>query len=131
MSPISFKFAVICDEIRREDNGKFLIIGAYAAEILVLEFPIALGLAAFLPFEAQEKQSLELEFQALVNGQRVYGANGHIEIVSGEPPFADALPINRIGMVLYGEGAIEFQARQKDGEWQTVRRLSVKRRVVP
>ena len=130
MKKISFKFAVVCDDIRREDNGKFMIIGAYAAELIVSEFPAPLVLSAFIPFEAEKKESFDLEFQVLIDGQRVYKASGRIEVVSGEPPLIDALPILRILMTLNGEGTIEFQAREKDKEWETVRRLPVKKRPV-
>jgi hypothetical protein len=61
--PVDIKSAIICDDIRREDNGKMLFIGVYVGEILVAEFPIALRLTWVLFGKHQKTASHDMEFR--------------------------------------------------------------------
>ncbi|WP_135507511.1 DUF6941 family protein [Roseovarius aestuariivivens] len=40
--------AIFCDDIRREDNGKLLIIGAYGGNIIVNKLPVQLRLSIWI-----------------------------------------------------------------------------------
>jgi hypothetical protein len=51
---IDIDFAFICDEVRREDNGKLLIIGVYTNDIIVMNFPVNLLLAVVVGFNVDE-----------------------------------------------------------------------------
>jgi hypothetical protein len=42
---ITVKHVVVCDDIRREDNGKEILIGVYSGGIIVPQFPVPLALA--------------------------------------------------------------------------------------
>jgi len=43
--PAAIKSVIVCDDVRREDNGKILIVGAYIGEILLSALPATIGLA--------------------------------------------------------------------------------------
>jgi hypothetical protein len=45
---LEVKYAIVCDDIRTEDNGKDIIIGVYNDKILVRSFPAALALSLWL-----------------------------------------------------------------------------------
>jgi hypothetical protein len=45
VNAISFKHAMLCDDVRREDNGKLIIIGLYGGDIRVSSLPATLVLA--------------------------------------------------------------------------------------
>lgn len=53
------KGVVLCDEIRQEANGKYIILGVYSAGIAVQQLPAQLGLSLYLilqfPKEGQHK----------------------------------------------------------------------------
>lgn len=36
---VGFEYSLVCDDVRREENGKFIFIGVYANNILLSEFP--------------------------------------------------------------------------------------------
>lgn len=45
--PLKEKYSIICDEVRQEMNGKFLILGMYVGNIAVPQLPVTLSLTLF------------------------------------------------------------------------------------
>ena len=91
-SKISIRGAILCDDVRKEDNGKILLIGVYSSDILVRQFPFKKNLCLWLhgPAERGEykiqvrvsvtaednsearqevKQEIEVEFQPKENAE--------------------------------------------------------------
>lgn len=58
---MSTKYAIFCDEIRQEMNGKYFVIGCYSRDAMVPSFPATLGLSALV---ACETPSQKFEFNA-------------------------------------------------------------------
>ena len=46
--PVKLDYAILCDDIRKEDNGKMMLIGIYSGDILVPTFPSKLPLSMLL-----------------------------------------------------------------------------------
>jgi len=44
---LTLRATLICDEIRREDNGKLLFVGVYTPNLVVRQLPATLPLCAF------------------------------------------------------------------------------------
>lgn len=66
-TPLNIRSVVVCDEVRREDNGKALIIGAYVGDIVLPKFPTRLPLAFYFigTGTAPGRGSVELRIQYL------------------------------------------------------------------
>jgi hypothetical protein len=45
---ITSKFSIMCDEVRLENNGKFLIVGMYMSDMTVPQFPFIVPVLTFL-----------------------------------------------------------------------------------
>lgn len=45
---ITHKFTLLCDDVRREDNGKLIIVGLYTPNIMVSQIPIVFPTLTFL-----------------------------------------------------------------------------------
>ena len=60
---LAIKHMIVCDEVRREDNGKRIIIGVYTNTILVPEFPFVLPSLTFFSF-ARASESGDFPFEA-------------------------------------------------------------------
>jgi hypothetical protein len=45
---ITERYIVVCDEIRREDNGKLILLGVYFREIIVQALPLTIPSLTFL-----------------------------------------------------------------------------------
>jgi hypothetical protein len=52
--------ATICDDIRREDSGKFILIGAYIGNLGVLEFPVDERFCCLLKVDGLTKDAKKL-----------------------------------------------------------------------
>jgi hypothetical protein len=46
-APLEIRSVVVCDDVRRESNGKALIIGAYVGDIVLPSVPLTLSLAFY------------------------------------------------------------------------------------
>src|SRR5579862_1083755 len=58
------KYTLVCDEIRREDNGKFIVIGLYTPGITFRQFPAHLPkLVFFSCFEPTTIGVWDLDFR--------------------------------------------------------------------
>ena len=59
--PKKIEYAIVCDDVRREDNGKFIIIGAYGSDIRVSSIPANLRFSLLVAVRS------EIEHQTLVS----------------------------------------------------------------
>src|SRR5437016_2130339 len=78
---ISQKSTIMCDEIRREDNGKLLLIGVYQDAMLSSQFPFVLpGLTFLMKLESDRpgSWSLRMRLQHLDSGEKLVEALGAI-----------------------------------------------------
>lgn len=121
-------FAVFCDDIRREDNGKELLIGVYSGNLQVPVLPAPVMLSVWVPFERSGIGKVPIEFRILGPDDRIIGY-GTIEL-----NFTDAdhtvgsLPLRGLTAMLIRPGEITFQLRQHDELWATVRKLPIEKR---
>lgn len=64
---ITFKHALLCDDVRREDNGKLILIGLYGGNIQVASLPTTLLLAlvceCITNSEGPKQNEVHIEFR--------------------------------------------------------------------
>lgn len=63
---VSIDYAILCDEIRQEDNGKLLVIGMYTGDILIGNFPGTLPLTILLHGQSDADCSVPIEIRFTV-----------------------------------------------------------------
>lgn len=68
--------AILCDEVRREDNGKQFVIGVYGSEVFVSAFPLAIQFCLLirLSFSGAGKHSIKLKIETGGEGKQELGA---------------------------------------------------------
>jgi hypothetical protein len=79
--PITHKYTLMCDEMRREDNGKLLLIGVYQDVILASQFPFALpGITFYMKIESDRpgSWSVRMRLEHLDSGEKMLEALGAI-----------------------------------------------------
>lgn len=59
---------LVCDDIRREINGKLILIGIYSDSIVVGAFPAALKLRYYVEYLLKEGAQAEVHFRISANG---------------------------------------------------------------
>jgi hypothetical protein len=117
---------LVCDDVRREDNGKLLLIGVYSSSIIVGELPTALVLSLVVKLKAQAPIEAAIQFRVMLNGQKIRGAKGRIRILSEGPLWLTPSPF--LLDKLESEGELGFDMQVEDGEWKTVCSLPLKLR---
>lgn len=121
---ISFKQALLCDDIRIENTGKFILIGIYASDITVGVLPSTFVGSLALLTQTDFEGEFELQFRAFLNGSRLFEGAGKVTVQS---PSSGLLPIKPLMLELGEEGVLRFEVRQAPrGEWQEVCALPVK-----
>jgi len=120
--------AVICDEIRREDNGKFLLIGVFSEGISVPAFPTTVNLSVLLVGIGSAHGAARLYVQV----ESVDGNSLHVGMELGIT-FAETferqvqcLPLPPIALLVTKSTKFVISARSTpDSEWQPIRTFPV------
>lgn len=80
---LHLKTALLCDDIRQEDNGKFMIIGVYTPNMTVPQIPFVLpSLSFFLLFDADEpgEHAFKFNLNHLETGRSLVEGMGQIGV---------------------------------------------------
>ena len=82
---ITHKYTLICDDVRQENTGKFLIIGVYQGVVGVQQIPIGLpnGLTFFQGWDADrpEQVDMKVKIQHLETGQSIIEARAGMQVL--------------------------------------------------
>jgi hypothetical protein len=80
---VKHRYSIVCDDVRREDNGKLMLVGVYGGTIVVPQFPAVLPtLTIFSVFDTDRPESspFTLTIQRLENGQGLAQVQGFANI---------------------------------------------------
>lgn len=105
---VSFSHAVLCDDIRREENGKFLIIGMYTGGFAPQRFPLIIQPAFAIWARADEVGIYNLDFQIFLepNHHAEGGINVEVEINDPDEPLF--VPIKGPPINIGGPGKLKL-----------------------
>ena len=114
--------AILCDEIRTENNNKLFLIGVYSGEVQVRQFPANLLLSVYIELDGLDVGDHHLELKVTSpNGE----AGIQIEFVVVEQgPSSFHTP--RLPAVCEGPGSITAELRVNGGSWMRVLHRNVK-----
>lgn len=114
---VKHRYTLICDEVRQEINGKYLVIGLYTGPLMVPQIPIPLNLTFAHFFETDRPGRLSLKFwvERLDTGRRLVEGQGQ-GVVAGQ---GFGLAPIRVPIQIDGEGAHNF-VLQMEGESETI-----------
>src|SRR4051812_43720152 len=109
--------AVLCDEIRKEDNGKLLLIGVYSGEILIDQVPTAIAFSAYMNLFLPGGKSVVS--MRLRSGDEI---SPKVELTAeGATPITLGIPTPRIPITFKAEGVLQLEVQfNKTGDWQEV-----------
>jgi hypothetical protein len=130
MLPFEIDTVVVCDDIRQENNGKWLLIGVYARDIVVANLPADLRLAIWLLVTPKQLGASTIKLRIVVgpHNASLVDAELQYDIKEISPTvFAMAgLPIQ-----VRSEGPMKVEMLPKGAtEWVTIKliQLNVARR---
>jgi hypothetical protein len=118
---------LLCDDIRREVNGKAILIGVYSGDIIVPTVPTSLGLSLWLQgraVEATSKIGIRLELASLSSTVVTnIGSLPDESIIAPEDSFLFAL--SGLIVQIAGQGRLSVQIRYGDRDWVELLRKRV------
>ena len=120
--PVSFDYAVLCDDIRKEDNGKLILIGVYTGNILVSTFPAHLGAAAYLHGFATSHGDFPLEIRYRVEcpDTKVFQLQGMGTVNVQGPTSEIGTPVVKAILEVAKPGWLSLAYRLEGGRWKTL-----------
>jgi hypothetical protein len=105
---ITHKYTIICDEVRREDNGKLIVLGMYVGVLTVPQIPFTLPSLTFfhlLESDRPGQYGMTGKLQVLETGRTIVEFRGGFGLLQPSPV---VIPL-RLGNVLLQEvGAYQF-----------------------
>lgn len=115
MKKVVISAAMLCEDVRREDNGKALAIGIFGNRIFVSSFPSVLRLASLLNVSFTETGHHTFKIRLSVGTEMVSEMTINAEIVW---PGLDWLPL-RFEPVLFNERSeITLSLELENGKWK-------------
>lgn len=128
-SEIELVQAIVCDDIRCENNGKFIFIGVYLENIILANLPATILLALWFRMKIHILAKTSLE--AKIKGSALDGSEiklPDIELSDDQMIGQDIdIPIiwPKIKLDLMKEGEIDILYREKEGKWKLATRMSI------
>ena len=103
---VTHKYTIICDDVRREDNGKLIVLGMYLGTITVPQLPAilpSLTIVSLFQGERPESWSWRLSIQNMErNNQVVVEARGFANVLAPGP---GVMPVKFVGVQFQQAGA--------------------------
>lgn len=126
-------FAQFCDDIRQEDNGKWLLIGCYGDTMLLDAFPQSMTLRAFVTFDHLSDFSaatfrLSLGSGALISEARMLVAENPYE--NDHRMVRAQLPSPPFALSLSREDELVLEVQIGDEDWREAGRLKIEKQTV-
>lgn len=117
--------AIVCDDVRREWNGKDLLIGVYGSGIKFDSIPNFLICSLWLELNVKSAGDFDMFVRVVDNNKQVlFQPPTSAKLKVPEPGFSNiALP--GIALNIGSTGMLEFQLSANGENWTTVRSLNV------
>ncbi|WP_104822320.1 hypothetical protein [Rhizobium sp. NXC24] len=114
----------VCDFVRREDNGKFIIIGAYTNEIIFSSLPSPFFLSLWFLLEHEKVGVDKIALRGVLGGQAepVFFIEGEVDVIDTSNWSPMALGT---GITILEPGTLTIDAKLGDEDWETVRELRI------
>lgn len=119
--------ALVCDDARREDNKKEILIGVYTGGILVEKFPSRLALCLWTLVQTSGEGELSLEFRVVDSEDTaLIAGEGMVSVANSDEPSSLVFP--KMPLKVEKATTLRFQLKPLGGNWETIAEKSVRLR---
>jgi hypothetical protein len=121
---ITVKTVVVCDDVRREENGKDILIGVYSAGVLVAQFPAPLQFTFWIQFKGTGIGETTIQFR-LMGGEDVKFAEGRVQMQLLREGLG-SISVGPLPLMLQVSTPLTLQMKQAmDADWHTIEEIPV------
>lgn len=117
--------AIVCDEVRKEDNKKHLIIGVYPNNILVAKFPATLAPVLWTQIYLDQEKETDIEYRVKQDDNKILVAGSGVVPKSPLQPATFTLP--HAVLEIQKACVLVFQIREKGKRWKTLKKIPVQK----
>ena len=113
--------AVVCDDVREENNGKEILIGVYSGTIAVQEIPSPpLPLRCWVNLRIQSSSKVRLYFRAMDHdNNEIFQAQ--LKTETDDEIGMGSVPLGPIMYTLKEpEGSLRIDYKEGDGDWSNI-----------
>ena len=113
-----FGSVIMCEDIRREDNGKLILIGVYSSNVMLQTIPGTFVLRPFVNFQASRLGSMRLDFEFRIGDRMVAEVRGTVnqERRDDERPEYISMILPSVPINVSEACTLDFVAISDDGE---------------
>jgi hypothetical protein len=127
---ITEKYIIVCDDFRREDNGKFILVGIYVPDIGVAQIPVILQpLTFFCVLEADSPGNFKMSFRLRHEdaGRNIF--EGAVPVGVADPSQPIVIPI-KVSQVQFTSSGLYTFSLEFDGQAPIVKTFTVRLNVM-
>ena len=114
LDSLEFRNPILCDDVRKEDTGKYILIGVYSFSILLSQIPGQIMLRLFGELIPKSTGELELEFQFCLNDEPKSGVELKLNVTGTDPDLFATPPVP---ISIDQPGKLVLRCREGRGEW--------------
>jgi hypothetical protein len=123
VGPFEILNAIVCDDARREDNGKAILIGVYTGSILASKFPTQMQLAVWIEHQVTRIGTYQFSLRVLLDDEiEVFEVTADAVLNELAP---GVLAFSGFPLQLQRPGTLKVQLRIAQEDWVTLRTLSI------
>ena len=127
---VKIDYAIMCDDIRQETNGKLIVIGIYSTDIIVPDCPSKLFMHVLLHGKADVDRSVNLEvrYRAEFKDAKRYEVlgKGDLQITFTEDSNEFFVPMPRVLIEIRGVGNLSVHYRIDSKRWKALLKKNIK-----
>ena len=125
MKHITVLYTLVCDDVRREDNGKEIIIGVYSSDIRVSRFPANMRLVFWMQAIIGSVKYNTFQFRVIgPNEVELAAADVELEMQS-QAGVIGTIPL-RVPIQIQSAGDLRLEARDgPNDQWEELKRIPV------
>ena len=121
------EYAIVCDDVRREDNGKFIIIGAYGSDIRVSSTPANLRLSLLVAARSETEHRTPVSVRVTQDGKRIFELPEPLEFFMPTQEIA-LFSLGGIPVAVEIGKMLDFQVRFDQGRYRSACKLQVRKK---
>jgi hypothetical protein len=121
---------IFCDDVRREQNGKDILIGVYSGDILIANFPFTLVLALWVEYLPTALGEQEANFRISYDHKKIADLRVKVDVLERGPM---GIPMTGLPLAGEKEGTLQLEFSSDGQKWRLIkeRRIRTSPGVIP
>jgi hypothetical protein len=130
MLPFKVTAVVLCDDIRQEQNNKFILIGVYNGTIVVQDYPTETPVSWWIQVQPEKPGKFKINLRLTKEDSSTL-LKGELGIELNSIGWS-ALAIPKVVLHLQNDGKLKLQLKlEEDEEWETIQEIIITKNPSP